>query len=327
MAEIIIYGPIYDYSAAEAVREMIASTDDDNTLRLNTPGGSVEATWAIISKWSSMSGKKRVAVDGKANSMGSYLLGYAEDVEASDFSTFILHRAGYDSYLEKSAEFMTDDRKASLKGMNVKLRAALESRVDAEKFATVTGVTFDEMFSLDTRIDVELSAKQAKAVGLIDRIVQVTPKKRAEIEALSLQVAAHSTGIPNKQKPTNTKMTLEELRSANPELYAQVIAMGVTQEHDRVSAWVEFNESDPAAVKAGIESGKPITQKEIIALTRAEFAKAQLTIAETGSTVEVATTEATTKTDKNEKDEAAVKAKADFMAEMNASLGITEKTA
>ena len=48
--ELYLYNPIYSFVAEEVIKELNASMDDNVTLRLNTPGGSVFAGWGIIAK-------------------------------------------------------------------------------------------------------------------------------------------------------------------------------------------------------------------------------------------------------------------------------------
>src|SRR5690606_9456836 len=63
---------------------------------------------------------------------------------------------------------------------------------------------------------------------------------------------------PTIQKPSN--MTIEEIRANHPQLFAQILALGVEQEKDRTGAWLAFLQIDSKAVAEGIESGKPISQ-------------------------------------------------------------------
>lgn len=65
-----------------------------------------------------------------------------------------------------------------------------------------------------------------------------------------------STNINNEQ------MTKAEFKAANPQAYAEIVAEGVAQEFDRTGAWMAHVNTDSEAVATGIESGKPISQKE-----------------------------------------------------------------
>lgn len=66
-------------------------------------------------------------------------------------------------------------------------------------------------------------------------------------------------------------MTLAEFKAQHPALAAEHATEVLAAEKDRAGAWLVFQDVDAAAVKAGLESGLPIGQKQM-----AEFAlKAQ----------------------------------------------------
>src|SRR5690606_34151083 len=59
------------------------------------------------------------------------------------------------------------------------------------------GVSLDEIFSNDQRIDVFLSAQEALTIGLVDRIVEITPERKAEIDSIMQAIAAQITVFHN----------------------------------------------------------------------------------------------------------------------------------
>lgn len=61
---------------------------------------------------------------------------------------------------------------------------------------------------------------------------------------------------------SNTKMTKQELQSQHPELYSEVLGMGVTSEYERVQSWLAHNETDSKTVMEGIESGLEISSSQ-----------------------------------------------------------------
>lgn len=74
-----------------------------------------------------------------------------------------------------------------------------------------------------------------------------------------------STAPPKAVKKNNFNnktMNKEEIKSAHPGVYAEIVSEGVTSERDRVGAWMSYVEIDPKAVSEGIESGKDITATE-----------------------------------------------------------------
>lgn len=57
----------------------------------------------------------------------------------------------------------------------------------------------------------------------------------------------------------SSKMTKQELKQTNPDLYSEILAEGAAQETERVAAWEAYREADSKAVTEGIKSGKEIS--------------------------------------------------------------------
>lgn len=279
--EVLLYGYIDSYSSAETVRELIAAGDEDVQLRVNTPGGSPEYTWGVVSKFASLAGAKKISVDGQAHSAGCYACCYADDVEAVDTAEFLIHRASYGEWYEKS-DYFDDATKGNLIRVNASLEKALRGKIDVAAFEALKGVKLKDIFSMDTRLDVYLTAKEAKQVGLINRVVTITPKKKAEITAGMEKVASRVTGMrmaassTEPQAPTTPEikttknMNLAELKAQHAAVYAEAFAEGKEAENDRVGSWLAYSAVDAEAVAAGIKSGKGITETQ-----RSEFAVKQ----------------------------------------------------
>lgn len=90
----------------------------------------------------------------------------------------------------------------------------------------------------------------------------------------------------NENSNTNN-MTAAELKAQHPTVHAEIMAAGknegvqagVEQEKDRVDTWMVYHDVDPVAVQKGIESGKPVSNKEM-----AQFnLKAAMTAKTTGA--------------------------------------------
>lgn len=275
--EIYIYESIFSFTAKDFIKEMESAKDEDVTIRVNTNGGSPEDGYGMIAKFIEHSKAKKVKIDGKALSMGLFFCAFANDVEALDVSEFLLHRAAYPSWIEKDRELFTNDMKESLSRMNDKLRQALEAKINTEKFKEITGYTLNDVFSMDGQLDVYMTAEQAKEINLIDRVVNITPERRAEITRLSMKAAAHIDearlkNAAKKSKESNVKlnpikMNIDKLKAEHPELYKQVFDAGVSAEKDRVMSFMAWHETDAEAVKEGIAKGEQMTQAK-----SAEFA-------------------------------------------------------
>lgn len=279
--EVLLYGTIDAYSSSDYIKEFneVTEENEDITVRVNTPGGSPEYGFGLVSKFSEYTGSKKVKVDGKAFSMGLFFCVYAakENVEALDVSEFLLHRAAYPEWVERDCEFFTDAMRANLERVNKSLRTAFENRVDVALFEQLTNCKIKDVFSMDSRIDVFFNAQVAKKVGLISKINAITPQKAAEVNSLlsamsktTYEMAALTVDVPKtveeqtiiSQNSNQDKMTLEELKAKHPEAFKEAVNLGVKTERDRVGSIMVFNHLDPAACKKAIESGEFLTETQ-----------------------------------------------------------------
>lgn len=293
--EILLYGRINEDSASNFITQLSENEDTEIIVRVNSEGGSPECGFGMVAKLSEQSGLKKTKVDGKAYSMGLYLLCYSENNEALDVSEFLLHRAAYPSYIEENPDYFDDSMKANLSRINKSLRSAFEAKVDVAVFEKITGYTLDQVFAMGTRLDVSFNAKDAKKMGLINKINIITPSKKAEIQSL---LEASYTGVfPTAKKeeiiitPKNNKMTKEEFKAANPADYAAIVAEGVTSEIDRVGSWLTFVDVDAAAVSKGIKDGGVLSATAMAELSRKSFSIDALKTVEKEAAPVVLTTE------------------------------------
>jgi len=268
--ELYLYSGIYSYTAESTISQMEDNKAADITLRMNTDGGDPQAAFGIIGKMveRSIAGLVTdIQVDGKAYSSGFYMLPFGTKVTALNVSDFIVHRAAYSAGYE--ATLMTPEEGAALVQMNNDLRAALEKKVNPKKFASVTGVTFDEIFDPTKRIDVRLTAAQALKIGLIDEITNIIdPAIAAMGKALFV---SNITALKEEEVTTNkidTIMNSQELKDKFPALFAELTTAGAQAEAERVKSWMVFNDVDAKAVAEGVKSGKAISVSEITELTR-----------------------------------------------------------
>jgi len=292
--EVLIYGGIDECTSAEFIEEineaLAEDVSSDIVVRLNTPGGSPEYAWGMIAKFSELQGKKSVKNDGKSYSMGLYFNCYAENCSALDVTQFILHRAAYPSWVECDENCFTDAMKTNLANINKSLRKAFESKVDVAKFENLKsvkdkGITLDQVFSMDSRIDIPLTAKEAKQIGLINEIITITPSIKAEIESFekrAFSVTAKYNGkieakeVEKFNQPKNKIMTIETLKAEHPSVYAQVLALGIAQEQDRVNACLVFIDADVKGVKEAIASGKSLSATQMAEFTMKAVSAATL---------------------------------------------------
>lgn len=261
--EILLYTGIYSYSAANFIRELEDNKGEDICVRGNCGGGSMFDTYGMIAKFKEHPKAKSIKVDGIAASAFAYMIleTPASNVECLDVSTFLYHRAAMGYSVEDEAA-MGDAEKNILAGINKSIRAAMENRADNSRFHAITGKSYDELFSMDSRIDVILNAEQAKALGFVGKVNTLTDTAREEILALSTQfnVQAFATNIQAVVTPAKKeKMTAAEFKAAHPEAYATILAEGVKAEQTRVKVWAAWSGVDPKASMEGIKGGAEMT--------------------------------------------------------------------
>ena len=85
---------------------------------------------------------------------------------------------------------------------------------------------------------------------------------RSTMEDLFQKIITNNN-ITNTNINFNSKtMTTQELKQTHPELFSEVLGMGVTAESERVKSWLAHSETDSKAVMDGIESGSKITNSQ-----------------------------------------------------------------
>jgi len=195
MAKPIILYDVIDSDSAKKITENIIEHPENEPLEIwmNSPGGSVSAGWSILAALQKNRGKKNITVMGDASSFAFFMLLFSDKNIAYDTSNFLIHRAA--SFLE---ELMNDDELKDIEERNNILRSKLENRIDQQKFISVTGKTFDEIFSMENRIDVRLNAMQAKEIGLIDEVIKLDVKKRKDLDLKYFMDIAALAGSENQ---------------------------------------------------------------------------------------------------------------------------------
>jgi ATP-dependent protease ClpP protease subunit len=296
--EILLYTSINSWSASDFITALEQCKNDSVCIRVNTPGGSVYDGYGIVAKYNEFSGEKKIKVDGRADSFGAYFLCYTdtENAECLDVSKFTFHRAAMPSWYESDASLFTPEVKAQLTEINNTLRSAIESKCTAQKWKSVTGVALDTMFSLDSRIDVQINAEQAKKLGLVSKINKITPKKLAEIKAYSLDLAAELEPLIEAETINTNTMTIQDVR-ANTEVYNAIKAEVLASEKIRVNAFAAWEKYDPKAVLAHIVNGDEYNDAVAAKMqVKALSVKGLANMAETNTTT-ATTTEVVEETD------------------------------
>ena len=279
--EVLLYGGIDAESSAQFINDCNDALElaplQEIVIRINTEGGEVSYGHGAVKKIAEI-GNKKIKVDGMCYSMGAVALLYCNDVEAVDTARFMFHRAGYAQWFEKS-EYFTEALKNNTTAINADVEKAFRKKIDVAAFEEISGMKVKYLFSMESNPDedmVFLSAKEAKKIGLIDKVVPLSENVKAYVNSKMQLVSARFNKFrvaAQEPEPIQTKkiMTIQELQAQHPALYNEVFNAGVTagvnNERDRVGAALVFNHLDPEGVKAIIASGKPMT-----ATQQAEFA-------------------------------------------------------
>lgn len=300
MKEILLYFPIYSSTAASFINDMEANKNNDVCIRMNCPGGDVMAAMGMIAKYNEHKGRKSVKVDGRAASMAAYFCAMADSVECLDSSEFLIHRAAFPDWVENDKNQFTDEMKAMLTRHNDILRASLENKIDPAKFKRATGQSFDDVFSLDKRIDITLNSKQAKDLGLVNAILPLNVAKKREINALAIG-AGISAFYDESQTTTEAiinsenkqKMTTADVK-ANSEVYAAIRTEILAEETDRINSFAAFAEYAPDLVLQAIIKGDKYTNAFGAQVTAASIKNAGIANVAAATATTVATTEVST---------------------------------
>lgn len=252
MKEIYLYSGIYDWTI-EQISAQLNENEEPVKVRLNSGGGDVFAAQGFLADIKKRD-KDTLSVDGNASSMAFFAMMYFKNVEVLSTTKCLVHRANMYG--------ATEADKKMVREVNANYRASMEARIDVKKFEEITAVTLDQIFNEETRIEVWLNASDLVAIGLVkqENVFELTPALAAK-QQVKLELEAYKEPIIN-----NNNQILEAMAEEKKELTAEerqsIVASGVASEKARVEAWMVWLETDPAKVKAGIESGKEVSAKD-----------------------------------------------------------------
>ena len=272
---ILLYTPIFSDTAESITNQILDyKQGEEISFWLNSPGGSVNAGYTILNALKENGNDFNTTVLGDADSMAFIMLLFSKKNKAYDTANFLVHRAA--SWWE---DVMNEDELKDIENRNKVIRNKLEARIDKDKFKEVTGKTFDDIFSMDDRLDVRLDAKQAKEIGLIDEIISLDVAKRQEIESRYLnEIAALSiNNNSNVNKKKMGKLTDLIFGEKDPVLIAQIgetqFAYSKLEEGAKIKA-VGKGQHEPISGTFEAEDKKvTVVDNEITAVT--EFDKKQ----------------------------------------------------
>lgn len=273
MRTIPFYSDVNDFSVERFIERFEEAKDFDEPhvfVRASSPGGNPYAGWGLIltiKDFLAESSDRKVdyRAEGLCASMMAFVTLFVSNATAIEQCDFMFHRASAPAWA------MDDEMMARLERINDHLKKALEKAVDKAKWKQITGVSINDMFDANKdRIDVRIKAKDAKKLGIIQKVVSLSPVEanelnsrlvEAKLDPIKIEPKAEETE-ENFDQNTDKKMTVEEIKSKYPEAYEAILKTGKEQEKDRVEAWMEFAEIDPKKVHEGIKAGDNLGQKD-----------------------------------------------------------------
>jgi hypothetical protein len=240
-------------------------------LAFDTPGGTVDGTETFANAIK-MSTKRTIAmVDGMVCSAGYWLASACNEIYATS-STDMIGCIGtmvsmYDDtkrmaekgvvireyYATESTDKNSEFNQA-LKGDGTKLISELLDPINDSFLNSVKEGRGDKLnMDMNPLTGKTYTAAAAQEAGLIDGI--------KSFNTILTESNRQSIFFNNSKK--NSRMTAEQIKTAYPEAYAEILTAGATgavkAEQDRVNTWLVYQDVDATAVKEGITSGATMT--------------------------------------------------------------------
>jgi ATP-dependent Clp protease protease subunit len=175
----MIYGHLYtegvirqDYP--ESIKAQIQSLPVDCDMvihHIKSPGGNVYAAWKAIPELMKIGKPIKSLIEGEASSIASWIaIAPASEVEATDPSTMLIHEPFYPEGIDQPLRVDDlDNAKTELEQIRMSM---------AEAYAKKTGKTVVEMLEVMKK-NTRLTAKTAHAMGLVDKVTAMEPRRIA----------------------------------------------------------------------------------------------------------------------------------------------------
>lgn len=297
---ILLYTSIFSDTAIDFTTQVLdAPKNEKLKIWINTPGGSVSSGFAMLAAVQEHESDNEMTVTGNADSFGFFMLLFGDHNKAYDTSNFLIHRAA--SFWE---DFMTTEELKDIENINKTIRRKLEARIDEDVFEKVTKKTFDDIFDMETRLDVRLTARQAKKIGLIHEVVKLDVAKKAEIESRYFNDIAALATPQKKENSNNNNSNSNKMSKLTDLIFGEkdsvlIASIGETQfayskiekgakikavgkgEHDPISGTFEADEKQITVIDNEITAIEDIdTRKKEIEALKTEISEMKTQLVE-----------------------------------------------
>lgn len=290
----------WDVTGAE-FSEKVSRCDGDINLEIDSPGGSLSDGVAIANALEDYSkGKINIRVTGQASSMAAYIMLFGDSLKFKPNATVVLHNpwnlcVGDYKAMKKNANVL--ERFSALyanKFVEKGLFSEKEIRDIMDEETFFIGETdlkrLGDIDKTDAKADAgepdremqialaQENIKQCQArlkqaeFNDLERVAALIPENKTKIQAgsgLSDKTGAtfvrQSVENEVQQEKGEKTMDLQELKSQNPDVYAQAVKNGEEKNQKRINALMEFIDVDKDTVIQAIADGKSIQDEEVYA--------------------------------------------------------------
>lgn len=242
-------------------------------LTIDSPGGAVDGTELLAEAIKSSPKKTTGLISGHCCSAALWVGSQCDELFATSNTDVI----GSIGVMWKMRDYTDADKKAGIverkyvstkspdknkivdDAVQGKGKALVEEHLDPiyEMFAAAVSAARPKISATAMTGKVYLTA-EATSLGIIDGVSSLS------------EVIKGTNKNTSKLKTTN--MTLADFKAQHPAIHTEAVNEALAAERDRVGAWLAFAEVDMPAVSAGIESGKPIGQKQMVEFNQKQLA-------------------------------------------------------
>jgi len=233
---------------AKDIREQLPKDGiEDVTVEIASPGGLISEGFKIFNELNNYKGNVDTHLTGPVASMGTYIAMVGKKRTAEKNATFMIHNGSMGAWGDHRLMFKAGKHLDSLtniiaKELSVKSDTPLpDIRNAMDETTYYYGDEIKEAGFVHEMVGDADPEDRAEAIATAELMFNECQEKinspdvvKKEMKALATMMDESKNKQPKAGKPENNKqevnkMTLEELKEKNPELYARVIAIGVKE--------------------------------------------------------------------------------------------------